>query len=303
MSGAGRMASCACLRRRARRCEEVGRTPTSALLADRQTSITAGTVMHRSKLPLTVWSLGRARRWLLTPMACQRSSSRRSSASPTRPPGCWCKNSRRSMVDPEREPLEGVVEVDQAEIPFRADDSFFNPVKSGKILIAGAVEVIDRGANQAKPRRKGQNGHSEMRVVSASPRHSGQLRPLPWKAFVRANVNARNNAADRWAPILPRAHRDYRHRPADESARWPLYVVLPWIHRVFALMKAVGARHLPWPAPKAHRHLSQLEFVFRYNRRFYRHVSFETVLGLASHRQPTSYWDRWSSVVTTPARA
>ena len=40
------------------------------------------------------------------------------------------------------------MEVDQAEIPFRADNSFFDPVKSGKILIAGAVEVIDRGTNQ-----------------------------------------------------------------------------------------------------------------------------------------------------------
>ena len=33
------------------------------------------------------------------------------------------------------------------------------------------------------------------------------------------------------------------------------------------------------------------EFVFRYNRRFYRHASFETILGLASHRSPTSYWE------------
>ena len=33
------------------------------------------------------------------------------------------------------------------------------------------------------------------------------------------------------------------------------------------------------------------EFVFRYNRRFYRHVSFETVLGLTTHHKPTSYWD------------
>jgi hypothetical protein len=28
------------------------------------------------------------------------------------------------MIDPQREPLDGVVEVDQAEIPFRADNSF-----------------------------------------------------------------------------------------------------------------------------------------------------------------------------------
>jgi hypothetical protein len=32
------------------------------------------------------------------------------------------------------------------------------------------------------------------------------------------------------------------------------------------------------------------EFAFRYNRRFYRHVSFETVLGIASRRKPASYW-------------
>ena len=33
------------------------------------------------------------------------------------------------------------------------------------------------------------------------------------------------------------------------------------------------------------------EFVFRYNRRFYRHASFETVLGLTAHHAPASYWD------------
>src|SRR5260370_29248837 len=58
------------------------------------------------------------------------------------------------MFDPQGEPLEGVVEVDRAELSFRADNSFFDPLKSGKILIAGAVEVIDSGTNQAKPRRK-----------------------------------------------------------------------------------------------------------------------------------------------------
>ena len=33
------------------------------------------------------------------------------------------------------------------------------------------------------------------------------------------------------------------------------------------------------------------EFVFRYNRRFYRHVSFKTLLGLAANKEPASYWD------------
>ena len=33
------------------------------------------------------------------------------------------------------------------------------------------------------------------------------------------------------------------------------------------------------------------EFVFRFNRRFYRHISFETILGIASRRGPIGYWD------------
>jgi len=31
--------------------------------------------------------------------------------------------------------------------------------------------------------------------------------------------------------------------------------------------------------------------MFRYNRRFYRHVSFETMLGLAANHAPASYRD------------
>ena len=61
---------------------------------------------------------------------------------------------RRSMVDPDRDPLEGVVEVDQAEIPFREGDAFFERGNAGEILVVGAVEVIDRDTNQPKPRRK-----------------------------------------------------------------------------------------------------------------------------------------------------
>jgi hypothetical protein len=83
---------------------------------------------------------------------------------------------RRSMIDPQREPLEGVVEVDQAEIPFRADNSFFDPVKSGKILIAGAVEVIDRGTNQgqAKAETSEMPGYSVWTYPSRL--YPGQLR-------------------------------------------------------------------------------------------------------------------------------
>src|ERR1039457_7445984 len=83
--------------------------------------------------------------------------------------------------------LEGVVEVDQAEIPFRAGDTFFDPGNAGKILIAGAVEVIDRDTSQAKPRRKGakyldtRSGRIRLAMIANNTAASID-------AFVRANV-------------------------------------------------------------------------------------------------------------------
>ena len=119
----------------------------------RQTSVTAGTTMHRSKLPLTTWF------WAAHLMATH--SNGMSARQLEDQLGVTYKTAwlltqklRRSMIDPNREPLEGVVEVDQAEIPFREGDAFFEPGNAGKILVIGAVVVIERASNQAKPRRK-----------------------------------------------------------------------------------------------------------------------------------------------------
>jgi len=252
----------------------------------RQTSITAGTVMHRSKLPLTAWfwaahlmsthSNGMSARQLEDQLGLTYKTA-------------WLltQKLRRSMVDPNRDPLEGVVEVDQAEIPFRAGDAFFDPGKSGKILIAGAVEVIDRDTNRAKPRRKQakyldtRSGRIRLAVIADNSAASIE-------AFVRANVK-------RGTTLLTDGHAsypgltDYRHDPRVVG-KMAGHVVLPWIHRVFSLMKrwALGTYH---GLRRKHVDTYLNEFVFRYNRRFYRHASFETVLGLATHHEPASYWD------------
>ena len=55
------------------------------------------------------------------------------------------------MVDPDR--LSRLVEVDETEIQFRTSASFFNPAVAKKIIVIGAVEVIDR-ATGATPRKK-----------------------------------------------------------------------------------------------------------------------------------------------------
>src|SRR5271170_3978454 len=252
----------------------------------RQTSITAGAALHRTKLPLTVWfwaahlmsthSNGMSARQLEDQLGLTYRTA-------------WLltQKLRRSMVDPDRDPLEGVVEVDQAEIPFRAGDAFFDPGKSGKILIAGAVEVIDRDTNRAKPRRKQakylDTRSGRIRLAMIADNSAASI-----EAFVRANVKPGGTLLTDGHASYP-GLTDYRHDPRVVG-KMAGHVVLPWIHRAFSLMKrwGLGTYH---GLRRTHIDTYLNEFVFRYNRRFYRHVSFEALLGLAAHHEPASYWD------------
>ena len=252
----------------------------------RQTSATAGTVMHRSKLPLTTWF------WAAHLMATH--SNGMSARQLEDQLGVTYKTAwlltqklRRSMVDPDRDPLEGVVEVDQAEIPFREGDAFFERGNAGKILVVGAVEVIDRDTNQPKPRRKHakylDTRSGRIRFAMIADNSAASI-----EAFVRANVK-------RGATLLTDGHTsypgltDYRHDPRIVG-KMAGHVVLPGLHRAFSLMKrwSLGTYH---GLRRTHVDTYLNEFVFRYNRRFHRHVSFEALLGLAAHHAPASYWD------------
>src|SRR3984893_12273947 len=252
----------------------------------RQTSVTAGTVMHRSKLPLTTWFWAAH---LMTTHSNGMSARQLEDQLGVTYKTAWLltQKLRRSRVDPDREPLEGVVEVDQAEIPFREGDAFFEPGNAGKILVIGAVEVIDREINQAKPRRKHakyldtRSGRIRLATIADNSAESIE-------AFVKANVK-------RGTTLITDGHASYpgltgyRHDPRIVR-KMAGHIVLPWIHRVFSLMKrwSLGTYH---GLRRKHVDTYLNEFVFRYNRRFHRHVSFEALLGLAARYEPASYWD------------
>ena len=97
----------------------------------RQTSLTAGTAMHRSKLPLTTWF------WAAHLMATH--SNGMSARQLEDQLGVTYKTAwllaqklRRSMVDPDRDLLEGVVEVDQTEIPSASATHSSSPAPPAK---------------------------------------------------------------------------------------------------------------------------------------------------------------------------
>ena len=252
----------------------------------RQTSVTAGTALHRSKLPLTTWFWAAH---LMTTHSNGMSAPQLQDQLGVTYKTAWLltQKLRRSMLDPDRERLEGVVEIDQAEIPFREGDTFFEGGNAGKILVIGAVEVIERDTGKAKPRRKHakyldtRSGRIRLAVIADNSAAS-------IKAFVKANVKP-------GATLLTDGHKSfpglkgYRHDPRVVG-KMAAHIVLPWSHRAFSLMKrwGLGTYH---GLRRKHADTYLNEFVFRYNRRFYRHVSFETLLGLAADKEPAGYWD------------
>ena len=131
---------------------------------------------------------------------------------------------RRSMLDPDREPLEGVVEIDQAEIPFREGDTSFERGNAGKILVIGAIEVIERDAKKAKPRRKHakylDTRSGRIRLAMIADNSAASI-----EAFVTANVK-------RGATLLTDGHKSfpslkgYRHDPRVVG-KMAAHIVLP----------------------------------------------------------------------------
>jgi len=161
------------------------------------------------------------------------------------------------------------------------------PARSGKILIVGPVEVIDRATNQAKPRRlkakylDTRSGRVRLAIIADNSAAS-------IGTFVRANVKPGTTLLTDGHSSYP-GLTDYRHDPRVVG-KMAGHAELPWIHRVFSLLKrwGLGTYH---GLRRKHINTYLEEFVFRYNRRFYRHASFATLLGIVAHREPLGYWD------------
>ena len=123
------------------------------------------------------------------------------------------------------------------------------------------------------------------------------------EAFVRANVKPGATVITDGHASYPGLAGDYRHDPRVVGVM-AANIVLPWSHRAFALMKrwALGTYH---GLRRKHVDTYLDEFVFRYNRRFYRHASFETMLGLAAdpRRRPigTSSGAKARAKIRSPA--
>ena len=113
--------------------------------------MTAGTIMHRSHLPLKTWFMAvhiTSHSNGISALQLQAQLGLGSYKS------AWLllHKLRRAMVDPDRSLLEDLIEIDEATLPFRtAKDPAGGQGRSpqGKMRIAGAVELSPEG----EPRR------------------------------------------------------------------------------------------------------------------------------------------------------
>lgn len=218
-------------------------------------SVTAGTVFHRTRLPLRLWFQAI---WLVTnqksgvsALGLQRTLGLR------RYETAWAilHKLRRAMVRPGRDPLTERVEVDEVYVGGVEPGQGKRHLGETKALIAVAVEVRGPGMGRIRLQR--------------IPDASGQS----LVGFVQAVVAPGAVViTDGWTAYPGLIDAGYRHRPRVVSGSGrTASALLPRVHRIAALLKRwlLGIHQ----GRVSREHLDDYlnEFTFRFNRRLSRH--------------------------------
>jgi transposase-like protein len=235
-----------------------------------QTSVTAGTVMHGTRTPLTLWFwaayLVATHHPGISAVQLQRQLGLR------RYETAWLllQKLRRAMVAPERQPLKREVEVDEAFIG-GLDPDLPGRSYGKKTLVAIAIEVRGQGAGRAR--------------LQAIPDASGDTlcRFVAATTSIGAIVHT-----DGFAGYNGLAQFRFDHRPRSQRSVPPGEQLLPRAHRAVSNLKAwLHGTH----RDVSRRHLQVYldEYTFRHNRRRTPMAAFQTLLGLSTLHQPTTY--------------
>lgn len=219
------------------------------------TSVTAGTVFHRTQLPLRVWFQAI---WLVTnqksgvsALGMQRTLGLR------RYETAWAilHKLRRAMVRPGREPLTERVEVDEIFVGGVEPGQGKRHLGETKALVAVAAEVRGQGTGRIR--------------LQQIPDASGES----LVGFVQGVVAPGAVViTDGWTAYPGLVDYGYRHRPRVVSGSGrTASALLPRVHQVAALVKRwlLGIHH----GRVSREHLDDYlnEFTFRFNRRLSHH--------------------------------
>ncbi|MEK6688511.1 MAG: IS1595 family transposase [Gemmatimonadota bacterium] len=227
----------------------------------RQVSVTAGTLFHRSRLPLRTWF--RVMWWVTNQKQGVSALGLQRLLGLKRYETAWnCLHRlRRAMVRPGRDRLDGVVEVDETFVGGVAPGSHGRHLGNKALVVIGA-QVEGKGIGRIRMRR----------IPAAS---AGVL-----LAFVKTAVELGSTVVtDGWEHYEVVGKMGYTHRPrVIKGSGKTASQLLPRVHLVASLLKRwlVGTHQGAVSRDQLDAYLD--EFTFRFNRRRSRHR------GLLFHR-------------------
>ena len=242
-----------------------------------QVSLTAGTILHNTKTPLTVWFwatyLTVTDKRGLSALLLQRQLGLR------RYETAWMllHKRRRAMVNTTREPLHGDIEI---------DDTWVGGPQAG---VRGSRQLKGRKAAivlVAVEKRAERSGRTRMAVVP-------DFKQTTRLAFVRQHVAPGSTIyTDGLKSFTDLPAADVRHvartQPIRTALRRGVPSVVPLADRVIGNLQQwlIGTHH---GVSKGQLQVYLDEFVFRHNRRRQPMAAFQTLLGLGTGRAPTPY--------------
>ena len=242
-----------------------------------QVSLTAGTILHNTKTPLTQWFWAA---YLMTTdkrgvsaLLIQRQLGLR------RYETAWMMlhKLRRAMVNAAREPLHGDIEL---------DDTWVGGPQAG---LRGSRQLKDRRAVPvlvAVERRDDRSGRIRLVVL---PDFTATTMSTIVKEHVAAGSTIYTDGLQAFAGLKAAG---YRHialkQPLRLALRKGAASVVPFADRVVGNLQnwLIGTHH---GVSRAQLQAYLDEFVFRHNRRKQPMAAFQTLLGLGTGRTPTPY--------------
>jgi len=246
-------------------------------------SVTAGTIFHATRTPLTVWF---AAAWYVTTAkngVSAKTLHRVLGFGSYQTAWTMLHRFRTAMVRPGRDRLTGTVEVDETFV------GGIRPGKrgrgaEGKTLVAAAVELLSP---------KG-FGRCRLRVIPNAQAPTLRLFLLDYVMPGSVVVT------DGLSPYPAAISDDYRHEPhIVAKSSDPAHVSLPGVHRIASLLKRwlLGTHQGAVEADHLQAYLN--EFAFRFNRRRseFRGLLFRRLLEQAVQVGPVSY----RSLVVNPS--
>jgi transposase-like protein len=238
----------------------------------RQTSVTAGTVLHNTRTPLTLWFWAAYLMSTHTPGISAAQLQRQLGIGRYETAWLIAQKLRRAMVAPERAPLSGEVEVDEAFIGGRNAERRGGRDRIGKVLTGVAAEVRGPGTGRIRLQLLDDaSGPSLQAFLARTVAHGAIVHTDGWAGY----------------QTLPKA--GYDHRPINQHYRLPdRKLILPRAHRTISNLKTwLGGTYHGTSAKHLQTYLD--EFTFRHNRRRTPMAAFQTLLGLGSLHGPTTY--------------